>query len=1577
MKQPVTTPCPHSGKSAFLLVFMLFSFILTINCYAQGTWTALAPAPHYNSGVMVLLTDGSVLCKSSSGPGQGNVWDRLKPNATGSYAGGTWSSIAAMFDDRLYFSSQVLRDGRLYVAGGEYGAGGDKAEVYDPLTNTWTHCPQLVATLSTKISDANSEILPDGKVLQAIVDTGGTRLNFIWDPATNTYAPTGSCLRTDNEASWVKLPDQSILFLDNYNVTSERYIPSLGTWINDASTSANLYDPFGSEAGGAFLLPNGKVYFLGSTPVSAYYTPTGSVAPGSWTPGPAIPGGWGAPDAASAMMVNGKILMALSPPPRSGNHFPDSTAFFTFDYTTNVYTPVAAPKTGPGPETLPQPCYLTNMLCLPDGNILFANQGDDQYYLFTPASAPLAAGKPTISNIIENTCTNFTITGTLFNGISEGACYGDDWQNMTNYPIVRLKSGTSVYYARTTNWNSTGVMRGALPDTAQFTIPTMPNGPYLVEVVVNGNPSATYPLTIGPATITPATASICTGNTVSMSASIAGGTWSSASTTVASVGTGGVVTGVSAGVANIVYGLGTCTTTVPVSVISTPSPITPAGPLSVCLGGSPLALSDATLGGTWSGSGTAASVSSSGVVTAIATGSINVSYTSAGCSVSAPVTVGPLPGTITGIKSLCAGLTTALSDAGGGSWTSLNTAVATVGTASGIVTGVSSGTSVITYTLASGCSATTPVTVIPTAAPITGNANVCLGTGSALSDITPAGVWSSSNTSVATVAGGVVTGISLGTAVISYRIASGCSATVVVTVNPVPATIIGAANVCVGSTVALSDATPGGAWTSGNTATAVVGSGGTVTGLAAGPVTIFYSLPGGCAATAAITVNAVPAPVTGATMVCSGQTITLSDVTLGGVWSSGNTAVAAVSSGAVTGVSAGTAAITYALGSGCAASAVVTVTASPAAVTGNPLLCIGLTTSLTDATSGGAWSSSNTSVASVNSLGLVNGLTAGTATISYASISGCAATLNVAVNTPPGIIFGVALLCSGNATALSDAVAGGVWSSSNTSVATVGTTSGIVSGVATGTATITYSLGAGCDATIPVNILTGPAAITGSTFTCAGSSTALSDASPGGTWTSSNTAVATVSTSGLVSGIATGTATVSYTLSSGCTAYATVNVGGVTAGPIIGSSNVCVAQTTALTDGTAGGSWTSSNTAKAVVGTSTGIVTGVASGTATISYIISTACGTAFSVHVITINSLPAVAAITGPSNVCLSGTAAVSDATPSGVWSTGNTAIATITSSGVLSGVSLGSVAVSYTVTNSSGCSASAVTPVAVNLPIAASITPASSTSFCTGGYVTLNATTGTGYTYQWKVGGSDIAGATAASYLVNYSGNFTVVISSPTICTSVSPAVAVSVSPAIAVTPAVNINSSPGTVLCLISSPITFTPAPTNGGPSPAYKWYVNGTLTSIGSPFVFSPAGGDVVKCVMTSNATCAFPDTGISNVTVTISSAQTPSVSITATPGDTVCTGKMTTFTAVPLFGGTLPTYSWTKNGTAVGTGASYSCIPVNKDLLVSTMTSNYGCLTTPTAVSKPFKIHVQAPTVNSVTIQVTNQPTNGM
>jgi hypothetical protein len=476
---------PKTRFQKFQFIFALHVIALSfipVMSHAQGTWTALT-APHPSGGCMLLLTDGTIMCKTGTGASNGNLWDLLKPDIKGNYATGKWTTAKAMKDDRLYFSSQVLQDGRVYVAGGEYGSGGSASEVYNPLTNTWTSCPGV----GSVISDANSEILPDGRILQALVN-GSLKSTKIYDPVSNTYSSGPSCIGIHNESTWLKLPDNSLLQVDRNSTACERYIPAQNKWVSDASSSVNLYDPYGLESSGAFLLPDGRSIWFGSLGNSAYYTPSGSTSPGSWKTGPSMPNSGGSPDGLGAMMVTGNILLAVSPKPTSAEHFPSPTTLYEFNYKTDKYTAVPAPTGG---ASINSACYTMSMVCMPDGNILFSMQGSAKYYIYKPKEAPIPEGKPTISKVLivktGTTCT-YKLTGTLFNGISEGACYGDDVQMASNYPIIRLTSDNQdVYYARTTNWNSTGVMRGNKPDTTDFTLPAgIPEGTYSLVVTSNG-----------------------------------------------------------------------------------------------------------------------------------------------------------------------------------------------------------------------------------------------------------------------------------------------------------------------------------------------------------------------------------------------------------------------------------------------------------------------------------------------------------------------------------------------------------------------------------------------------------------------------------------------------------------------------------------------------------------------------------------------------------------------------------------------------------------------------------------------------------------------------------------------------------------------------------------------------------------------------------------------------------------------------------------------------------------------------------------------------------------------------------
>jgi PKD repeat protein len=182
----------------------------------------------------------------------------------------------------------------------------------------------------------------------------------------------------------------------------------------------------------------------------------------------------------------------------------------------------------------------------------------------------------------------------------------------------------------------------------------------------------------------------------------------------------------------------------------------------------------------------------------------------------------------------------------------------------------------------------------------------------------------------------------------------------------------------------------------------------------------------------------------------------------------------------------------------------VTVATPPPPITGVLSICKGTTSALTDGTSG-TWASSNTSVAAIgSSSGIVSGVSQGTATISFTVPLGCVITTVVTIKPLPSIITGATGVCNGLTTALSDSTGGGLWTSSNTGVATIGSSSGLVSSVALGTSTIIYTLPAGCSTSTVVTITNAPLAITGLTTVCLGATSPLTDAITGGTWTSGN-----------------------------------------------------------------------------------------------------------------------------------------------------------------------------------------------------------------------------------------------------------------------------------------------------------------------------------------------------------------------------------------------------------------------------------------------------------------------------------------
>jgi hypothetical protein len=512
------------------------------------------------------------------------------------------------------------------------------------------------------------------------------------------------------------------------------------------------------------------------------------------------------------------------------------------------------------------------------------------------------------------------------------------------------------------------------------------------------------------------------------------------------------------------------------------------------------------------------------------------------------------PAAITGTSTVCVGATTNLADASpSGAWSSSNFAVGTV-SSSGVVTGVSEGTTTISYTTTCLSPATAVVSVFAAPTAITGSPTICLGSTTALGETSGGGTWSSTVPSVAPVnAAGVVTGNALGTSVISY--ANGCGTAVGLTVTVVPAipAITGTAtHVCAaGDTITFSDAVTGGTWSASPAANATAMSSGPGTGIVighlGGTAIVTYTAPSGCIATRVITVDPVPAPIAGVVPICTLGSATLTDALPGGSWSSSVTGVATIgsSTGIVSGVTGGTTIISYINGNGCGYStAVFTVNPYPVLIVGHDSLCIGGTTALADATIGGSWSSSNPAVASIlPASGVTTALAIGTTLITYSMPGGCNTYRQVAVLSLPPAIAGTMEMCPGASTTLSNAIIGGTWGSANNIIATVGSGSGIVTGVTADTVHIIYTTHYGCQVFAVVTVNPLPDTIVSRTVFCIYRADTLFDAATGGSWFSTTTGTATIdAVTGIVAPLSTGTATFKYTLPTGCSITKSIEI---------------------------------------------------------------------------------------------------------------------------------------------------------------------------------------------------------------------------------------------------------------------------------------------------------------------------------------------------------------------------------------------------------------------------------------------------
>lgn len=565
---------------------------------------------------------------------------------------------------------------------------------------------------------------------------------------------------------------------------------------------------------------------------------------------------------------------------------------------------------------------------------------------------------------------------------------------------------------------------------------------------------------------------------------------------------------------------------------------------------------------------------------------------------------------------------------------------------------------------------------------------------------------------------------------------------------------------------------------------------------------------------------------------------------------------------------------------------------------------------------------------------LANGDIINVAITNASNCIGLLTPVTITVNSYPvvDVITGTTSVCAGNTTTLSNSTAAGVWSSSNATVASVDA-AGVVTGVAAGTAVITYTVtnANGCSTAVTilvtVNALPTVAAITGNPNVCVGNTTQLSNATAGGTWSSSDATIASVDASGLVSGVLDGTATISYSVTNAfnCTTIKTITIT-VNAvpvlNPITGDLSICLGNTSQLDNDTDGGIWSSDNSAVATVNSATGLVNSVSAGTANISYVVTDGNGcSATETATVTVLALP-VPTLTGPNPICPNSTGIyTTEAGQSNyTWTfTGGTLVSGGTSTDntiTITWDQPGPKTITVNYTNADGCFGAASATVTTSTGITPFLSGPSPICLNSDGVYTTDPGQNN---YTWTVvGGTITAGGTTAdnTATVNWTsvGNQSISINYADVngCTVISPTLL-----PVVVRPLPNAVIGGNAAVCQnAASPlITFTGS--NGTAPYTFTYHINSgtdqTITTVSGNSVTLPAPTGATGVFVynltsvTDNNTCSNSLT--SSVTVTVNELATATIS-----GDaTVCQNGSTLITFTGTAGTAPFTFSYNIDG----------------------------------------------------------------
>jgi hypothetical protein len=470
---------------------------------------------------MLLESDGTVLVHDEPDNNKiaaTNKWFKLTPDSKGSYLDGTWSKIASMPSNYapLYFASAILPDGRMIVEGGEYNKAPpvwtNLGAIYNPVTNKWASVAPPPGW--TNIGDAASEVLPNGTFMlqqacqNCLTNPEGSIADALLNAKTMKWTVIPAIGKEDpnDEEGWTLEPNGKLLSVEVWALPqAQLFNPGTKSWSFAGAIfpPGNPVNPFPIvEVGPQNEMPGGNTFVAGAgestqippakcttnaaTQSALYHFKAGT--PGTWTPGPMIKpiGGkeFATTDGPGATLPDGNVLFDAS-----ACVFNTPTHFFLYHANSNTITQIPDVPNAPKDTS-----FATRMLDLPNGQVLF-NDGHRKMLVYTAGGTPKASWRPSITALSSKNLlpgNTYTLFGKQLAGLDQGTAYGDDVQNATNFPVVRITNVATgvVTYARTSGWTSVSVRPG-MSSSTNFTLPPgTPAGKSMLVVIANGIASA-------------------------------------------------------------------------------------------------------------------------------------------------------------------------------------------------------------------------------------------------------------------------------------------------------------------------------------------------------------------------------------------------------------------------------------------------------------------------------------------------------------------------------------------------------------------------------------------------------------------------------------------------------------------------------------------------------------------------------------------------------------------------------------------------------------------------------------------------------------------------------------------------------------------------------------------------------------------------------------------------------------------------------------------------------------------------------------------------------------------------------